>query len=477
MKESISEEGFVTVAEYRSILVNVPREQVEDGSFLMPEGLPWYKPFEIRPDTTVPIRGGSLFRSTRSKSASFSIADIVNYPIQSISNTIFPLGEPDPKAVSLAWQSDTILAIATTKAVQIYNLETQTKRTLSHPDQQNISCIVWKPFSKNVLAVACRKGICIWTLEQLGGSSKKESGIWSATSNSSFHPSTSTSASVSGSFPLASASTNFAPLSSASAPAHVSSEEGYGTRATIQLLASRENPEITSLTWSPNGFHLACASSNRGEIEIWDSELQTFTTIQRGFGSILALSWSPNSKFLYSSSSNGELRIWETKTWTCDWIQKLSGPAKALSWSPNGHYLAFSIENSGILHCLDIGSPQPIFHGKVVKTVDLSYHVIDTTRVGGPISNMAWDETGERMAISFSGSEPGSELIALFAVKISPALEFLPRGYVRLQDSGRQVKSLSFAKSRATGALLAVAWSDYLITFLPLYFVPQNKIP
>lgn len=48
-------------------------------------------------------------------------------------------------------------------------------------------------------------------------------------------------------------------------------------------------------------------------------------------------------------------------------------------------------------------------------------------KVGGAIRAIEWDRTGERLAITFSGEEAGTELIALYATRLHPFLQFTPR--------------------------------------------------
>jgi len=64
---------------------------------------------------------------------------------------------------------------------------------------------------------------------------------------------------------------------------------------------------------------------------------------------------------------------------------------------------------------------------ETVGPYQVTYPMAGEQKVGGPVRNLEWDCTGERLAVTFSGEEQGTELIALYATRLHPFLQFTPR--------------------------------------------------
>ena len=103
-------------------------------------------------------------------------------------------------------------------------------------------------------------------------------------------------------------------------------------------------------------------------------------------------------------------------------------------WSPDGSTLLFATADepkiySLCFHQLD-DERRPFVGGSkvAVSCVDLSVVEIETDagaiRVGGTVQALAWDPTGERLAVQFKGQASG--LVALFQTRLQPILEVIP---------------------------------------------------
>jgi hypothetical protein len=64
---------------------------------------------------------------------------------------------------------------------------------------------------------------------------------------------------------------------------------------------------------------------------------------------------------------------------------------------------------------------------EAVGPYQVTYPLAGDRRVGGPIKSLEWDRTGERLAVTFSGDQEGTEVIALFATRLQPFLQLTPR--------------------------------------------------
>ena len=90
--------------------------------------------------------------------------------------------------------------------------------------------------------------------------------------------------------------------------------------------------------------------------------------------------------------------------------------------------------------------------------------------VGGDIRQLAWDDRGERLAVTFTGSQPNSELIALFSTSISPDFELNPLGYLRGPPDGGKAHHIMFRPQHPRGSLLTVSWLNGQISLFPLLY-------
>lgn len=93
--------------------------------------------------------------------------------------------------------------------------------------------------------------------------------------------------------------------------------------------------------------------------------------------------------------------------------------------------------------------------------------------VGGEIQSLAWDPTGERLAVILKGDPQAANrpaIIAVFKTRTNPIFELLPCGFVQ-GEAGAEPRLMQFHPNFQLGALLTVCWSSGRITHVPFYFL------
>eukprot|EP00731_Ephydatia_muelleri_P007900 Em0004g238a len=298
---------------------------------------------------------------------------------------------------------------------------------LRDKQQVDVTCIQWAPHCNNLLAVGAGGGILLWTVD---------------------HP-----------------------------------------VATSRLLSSWVRTEtvpghcaVVSLSWSPHGDLLVSASPVDAHLVVWDVMLGVATRIPMATGGGLgAVTWSPDGRRVLAASTSSVFRVWESQSWTCDKWTNSSSRCKAACWSPSGETMVFALEGDPSLYYL-LFRGEEIADGSAVaiKCADLSpcIHSVDgeDIHVGGCVHSLAWDQSGERMAVIFTDDSPGSELVAVFRTRLSPILELLPGGFVR-GHHGELPVSIQFHTQGQEGSLLAVAWDTGRISFVPHRFTQCPVLP
>ncbi|CEP13604.1 hypothetical protein [Parasitella parasitica] len=321
---------------------------------------------------------------------------------------------------------------------------------LSHLKMKQITCLEWKSKACGTLAVACKDGVCIWTLEQAVAETQPR-----------HHPA-----------------------------------------ASMRYFTHPGQEYISSLAWDPTpGSHLlAVVSAVSNTLVIYDLLLNRTIPLKRyGSGNIL-LRWSPNGEWLFEGGSAGTSRMWDTRNWTSKKIQNPAGLwIQAACWSPDNRTLIYSMYGKSDIHALFLSGDLLKSDLINVKIISTSLTTITTesgaqTEAGGVIRDISIDKrNGQRLAIIFENSN----LIALYSVKQVSPLNLIeepmlfPIGYMRgcsvscnennsLQISAlkRDTKplSLSFSPTFKDGALLAVTWDTGLITFVTHTFLTDEEI-
>ncbi|KAK8756282.1 hypothetical protein V5799_001015 [Amblyomma americanum] len=333
--------------------------------------------------------------------------------------------------------------------IRVYSPDASITPMLKHRSQRNITDMAWKPHCTSVLAVACREGILLWQVE---------------------------------------------PTSLIARP----------SSACASLLSRPEHNPVTSISWHPKGTLLASASAADCSLLIWNVTMEECVPLTRiAGGGVSLVRWSPDASHLLAAAPQSLLRVWGTGHWQFDRWSTQQGRCQAACWSPDGRWLLCSFANRPAVYALSFPdpskqgseestaatwSPHPdVAFGAGLPVADLSVVEFslpletpnggspsggsssgETVRVGGLVQNMAWDQHGERLAVSFRDH---GQYIALFRTRTAPTFEMFPMGFVS-GPSGESAQLISFYNGFDSGSLLTVCWSNGWVSHVPLYYCP-----
>jgi len=169
--------------------------------------------------------------------------------------------------------------------------------------------------------------------------------------------------------------------------------------------------------------------------------------------------------------------VWETLSWKSQrW--SFSRPCQAATWSGDGRLLLVAEVGESLVHAIRFSKEPPLIDGQYegaesVGPMEVTYPTTGIQqRVGGPIGQLEWDRTAQRLAITFLPSgdllaRDGSELVALFATTTQYPITYTHRGFIRGPPSALP-QHLGFSNCYPRGALLTVCWSNGKISFYPL---------
>ncbi|OAE32147.1 hypothetical protein AXG93_2912s1370 [Marchantia polymorpha subsp. ruderalis] len=179
------------------------------------------------------------------------------------------------------------------------------------------------------------------------------------------------------------------------------------------VLASDSQRGVEAVEWRPNsGATLSVAC--RGGICIWSASFPgNIAPVRAGIVSILG---TPHRG---SGARDGSFNLWETNTWTSEPWSSAGGSIVSAMWGPDGHALLAAFDGSTTLATLYFPSRPPSLD---VHLLPLELPELESVTGGrGTIEKMAWDGTGERLALSYSGGDATyGGLIAIYDTRHSP---------------------------------------------------------
>ncbi|CAM8884922.1 unnamed protein product [Rhodiola kirilowii] len=278
---------------------------------------------------------------------------------------------------------------------------------LANDSQRHVKVIEWRPNGGKTVAVACKGGICIWAVSYLGNTASVRSGV------SSFMGSPS---------------------------------RGSGTRWTIiDFLRAANDEHITSASYESSSF------------TIWDVAQGIGTPIRRGLGSISVIKWSPSGDYFLSAKFDGTFYLWETNTWTSEQWSSTGGFVTGATWDPDGHMILISFSESPTLGCIHFASKPPSLDAHLLP---LELPEIPSLTGSQKIEKIAWDPSGERLAISYKGGDELYEgLIAVYDARRTPLVSVSLVGFIRGPGDNPKPLAFSFHNKFKEGPLLSVAFS------------------
>jgi WD40 repeat protein len=142
----------------------------------------------------------------------------------------------------------------------------------------------------------------------------------------------------------------------------------------------------TPLAWSPDGEALALACGK--EVQIVNHSLGKTRTVYRGHkGSLMALSWSPDSMYVVSACEmEKQVHVWNALSGQLvTSYQGHSDKVLTVAWSPDGEVIASGSRD----HTVHVWQP---FDGKQLRT----YQGHST-----PVREVAWSHQGRYLAASY----------------------------------------------------------------------------
>nr|AFK47201.1 unknown [Lotus japonicus] len=180
------------------------------------------------------------------------------------------------------------------------------------------------------------------------------------------------------------------------------------------------------------------------------------------------LKWSPTGDYFFASKFDGTFYLWETNTWTSEQWSSSSGFVKCATWDPDGGMILLAFSESSTLESVHFASKPPSLDAHLLP-VELP-EILSLTGSQG-IEKIAWDNSGERLAVSFKGGdEMYRGLIAVYDTRRTPLISTSLIGFIRGPGDNPKPISFSFHGKLKQGPLLSVCWSSGFCCTYPLLF-------
>lgn len=375
--------------------------------------------------------GESVERKGLMKSLQYLVNDSIKrmfYP-----NCVHLLPEIDLQGVSWHQHRHIIAFISGPNQVIVRDYEDSEGKdacVLSNGAQQDIRALEWRPNGGKSLSVACKGGICIWAASYPGNPATVRSG----------------------------AASSLGTLT-----------RGSGGRWTlVDFLRSHSDEQTSAISWSPDGRYLASASCESSSFTIWDVSQGLGTPIRRGLGGVSLLKWSPTGDYFFAAKFDGTFYLWETNTWTSEPWSSTSGFVTGATWDPDGHIILIAFSGSLTLGSIHFSSKPPSLDAHLLP-VDLPEITTMTGSEG--IEKIAWDASGERLAVSYKGGDDNYKgLVAIYDVRRTPLISASLVGFIRGPGDNPKPIAFSFHDKFKQGPLLSVCWSSGFCCTYPLIF-------
>ncbi|GMH20233.1 hypothetical protein Nepgr_022074 [Nepenthes gracilis] len=287
---------------------------------------------------------------------------------------------------------------------------------LDGDSQTEVKLVEWRPNGGITLSVACKGGIFLWAATYPGNSASVRYGA---------------------------------------APFVGTISRGSGIRWTLVDFLKSHDEQISALSWSPDGrypYQSTCLG----------------TPIRRGLGGISILRWSSTGDYFFAAKFDGTFYFWETDTWTSAPWSSSSGFVTGAAWDPDGRMILVAFSESCTLGSIHFASKPPSLDAHLLP-VDLP----EITSLAGShvIEKMAWDGSGERLAVSFkNGDDLYKGLVAVYDVRRTPLVSASLIGFIRGPGDNPKPISFSFHDKFKQGPLLSVCWSTGFCCTYPLLF-------
>ncbi len=144
------------------------------------------------------------------------------------------------------------------------------------------------------------------------------------------------------------------------------SSNGYvslwdATTGTLQFSRPLYNGGVTWLAWSPDGTRIA-AAGYVGPVEVLDATSGNRISSYFGHNERASeLSWSPDGKQIASSSDDGTVQVWDLgDSQPGRTVLKAPGQVWTVGWSPDGTYLAAAGQDN-LVHVINAATGQEVY--------------------------------------------------------------------------------------------------------------------
>ncbi|KAK9041445.1 hypothetical protein V6N11_016546 [Hibiscus sabdariffa] len=204
---------------------------------------------------------------------------------------------------------------------------------------------------------------------------------------------------------------------------------------------------------------LSRGSGTRSSFTIWDVAQGIGTPIRRGLGGTSVVKWSPTGDYFFSGKFDGTFYLWETNTWNSEPWSSASGFVTGATWDPDGRMVLLAFSKSSKLGSIHFASKPPSLDAHLLP-VDLP-EIISLTGSQG-IEKIAWDASGERLAVSYKGGDDIYKgLIAIYDTRRNPLISASLIGFIRGPGDNPKPIAFSFHNKFKQGPLLSVCWSKF----------------
>ncbi|KAG8479698.1 hypothetical protein CXB51_029233 [Gossypium anomalum] len=195
----------------------------------------------------------------------------------------------------------------------------------------------------------------------------------------------------------------------------------------------------------------------------WMEFAGTGTPIRRGLGGTSVIKWSPTGDYFFSGKFDGTFYLWETNTWTSEPWSSATGFVTGATWDPDGRMVLLAFSKSSKLGSIHFASKPPSLDAHLLP-VDLP-EIISLTGSQG-IEKIAWDASGERLAVSYKGGDDIYKgLIAIYDTRRNPLISASLIGFIRGPGDNPKPIAFSFHDKFKQGPLLSVVNSHHFLRF------------